>query len=131
MHHVEEHRFLTDNQYWGCQGWEVIDIPVLTPWQLDIFVISRSNMEYTDCDTRTCYDRVIPEIACLAQYQAGLPIHATKFFLKELKQMECHMVTGYGVSELTAKNTEQNPIYRLDQGATDVLPNWTLVANIC
>eukprot|EP00957_Ditylum_brightwellii_P198717 15146180-Ditylum_brightwellii.AAC.1 len=30
-----------------------------------------------------------------------------------------------------AKNTEDNPIYRLDQGATDVPQNWTFVASIC
>eukprot|EP00957_Ditylum_brightwellii_P064256 4876405-Ditylum_brightwellii.AAC.1 len=45
--------------------------------------------------------------------------------------MEYHMVTGYGVSKLTTKNTEDTPIYGLGQGATDALPNWTLVANIC
>eukprot|EP00957_Ditylum_brightwellii_P203811 15336301-Ditylum_brightwellii.AAC.1 len=44
--------------------------------------------------------------------------------------MEYHMVTGYGMSKLTAKNTEDNPIYGLGQRATDVLPNWTLMANI-
>eukprot|EP00957_Ditylum_brightwellii_P096345 7338197-Ditylum_brightwellii.AAC.1 len=45
--------------------------------------------------------------------------------------MEYHMVTGYGVSELTATNTDDTPIYGLGQGATDAPPNWTLVANIC
>eukprot|EP00957_Ditylum_brightwellii_P135900 10365763-Ditylum_brightwellii.AAC.1 len=45
--------------------------------------------------------------------------------------MEYHMVTGYGVSEMNAKNTEDNPIYGLGQGATDEPPKWTLVANIC
>eukprot|EP00957_Ditylum_brightwellii_P051603 3913961-Ditylum_brightwellii.AAC.1 len=67
-------------------------------------------MAYTDCDACTSYDKVVPEIAALAQYQAGLPMHAAKFFLKALKQMEYHMVTGYGVSKLIAKNTEDNPI---------------------
>eukprot|EP00957_Ditylum_brightwellii_P172985 13170161-Ditylum_brightwellii.AAC.1 len=75
--------------------------------------MSRSNIAYTGCDARTCYDRVVPEIAALAQYQAGLPKHAAKFFLKALKQMEYHKITVYGVSELTAKNTDNTPIYRL------------------
>eukprot|EP00957_Ditylum_brightwellii_P067370 5114654-Ditylum_brightwellii.AAC.1 len=76
MHHAEEHGFLADNQYEGCQGWEAIYILVLTAWQLDIFVMSISNMVYADCDACACYDRVVPEIAALAQYQAGLPTHA-------------------------------------------------------
>eukprot|EP00957_Ditylum_brightwellii_P051391 3897215-Ditylum_brightwellii.AAC.1 len=131
MHHAEEHGFLTDNQYGGCQGQEAIDILVLTAWQLDIFVLSISNMTYTGCDACACYDRVVPEIAALAQCQAGLPMHAAKFFLKALKQMEYHMVTDYGVSKLMAKKTEDNPIYGLGQGATNVLPNWSLVVNNC
>eukprot|EP00957_Ditylum_brightwellii_P039037 2950238-Ditylum_brightwellii.AAC.1 len=70
-------------------------------------------MAYTDCDARACYDRVVLEISALAQYQAGLPMHAAKFLLKALKQMEYHIVTGYGVSKLTAKSTEDNLIHKL------------------
>eukprot|EP00957_Ditylum_brightwellii_P133168 10153567-Ditylum_brightwellii.AAC.1 len=77
--------------------------------------MSRSNMGYTDCDACAYYEQVVSEIAALAHYQAGLPRHATNFFLKALKHMEYCMVTGYRVSELTAKNTEDNPIYRLGQ----------------
>eukprot|EP00957_Ditylum_brightwellii_P179728 13691163-Ditylum_brightwellii.AAC.1 len=88
--------------------------------------MSRSNMTYTDCDAHVCYDRMVPEIVALVQYQTGLPMHAAKFFLKAFKQMGYHMVAGYGVSKLTAKNTENNPVYRLGQGATDAPPNWTL-----
>eukprot|EP00957_Ditylum_brightwellii_P191528 14582062-Ditylum_brightwellii.AAC.1 len=42
-----------------------------------------------------------------------------------------HDAQGYGVSKLTAKNTEDNPIYGLGQGAIDAPPNCALVTNIC
>eukprot|EP00957_Ditylum_brightwellii_P163028 12414213-Ditylum_brightwellii.AAC.1 len=41
------------------------------------------------------------------------------------------MVTGYGSTEKETTLTKNKPIYRIGHGATDALPNWTLVANAC
>eukprot|EP00957_Ditylum_brightwellii_P120386 9185552-Ditylum_brightwellii.AAC.1 len=57
-------------------------------------------MTYTDCDASACYDQVVPEIAVLAQYQSGLPMHAAKFFPKKIAlymdlvkdQQMCHQI---------------------------------------
>eukprot|EP00957_Ditylum_brightwellii_P165144 12573716-Ditylum_brightwellii.AAC.1 len=73
--------------------------------------MSRSNIAYTDCDARACYDHIIPEFTALAQYQAGLPENAFQFFLNALKQMEYYMVTGYGPAQTGLSSSEQAPIY--------------------
>jgi hypothetical protein len=104
---AERHNFISDNQYGGRQGREAIDIPTLTAWQMDIVYMSRSNIAYTDCDARACYDQIIPEFTALAQYQAGLPEKATQFFLNALKQMEYYMVTGYGPAKTGISSSEQ------------------------
>eukprot|EP00957_Ditylum_brightwellii_P075442 5733681-Ditylum_brightwellii.AAC.1 len=93
--------------------------------------MTHCNAASTDCDVKSCYNRVIPEIAALAQYQAGLPDQAATFFLQALKQMKYHMVTSYGVDEVPVKSTKVKPIYRIGQGATDAPQNWTLVSNTC
>jgi hypothetical protein len=41
------------------------------------------------------------------------------------------MVTGYGPTDKGITSTNETPMYRIGQGATDALPNWTLVANAC
>eukprot|EP00957_Ditylum_brightwellii_P036319 2750678-Ditylum_brightwellii.AAC.1 len=89
------------------------------------------NAEYTDCNDKACYDHVIPEIAALAQYQAGLLDPAANFFLQALKEMKYHMVTSCGGDEVLVENTTENPLYGIGQGATDAPPNWTLMSNVC
>eukprot|EP00957_Ditylum_brightwellii_P077665 5901908-Ditylum_brightwellii.AAC.1 len=41
------------------------------------------------------------------------------------------MVRGYDPTNKGITPTKEAPIYRIGQGATDALPNWTLVANAC
>eukprot|EP00957_Ditylum_brightwellii_P105253 8023135-Ditylum_brightwellii.AAC.1 len=89
------------------------------------------NAAFTNCDAKACHDHVIPEIAALAQDQAGLPDQATNFFLQALKQMKYHMVTNNGVDATSVENTEEGPIYGIGQGTTDDTPNWTLILNVC
>eukprot|EP00957_Ditylum_brightwellii_P178854 13623154-Ditylum_brightwellii.AAC.1 len=60
--------------------------------------MTHCNAAFTDCDAKACYNHVIPEIAALAQYQAGLPSQAATFFPQALKQMNYHMVTSYGLN---------------------------------
>eukprot|EP00957_Ditylum_brightwellii_P077391 5880370-Ditylum_brightwellii.AAC.1 len=60
---------------------KAIDKPVLTAWQQDIFQMTNCNAAFTNCDANACYDCIIPEIASLAQYQAGLPDLAATLFL--------------------------------------------------
>eukprot|EP00957_Ditylum_brightwellii_P099918 7614235-Ditylum_brightwellii.AAC.1 len=93
--------------------------------------MTRCNAAFTDCDAKACYNRVIPEIAALAQYQAGLLDQEVTFFLRALKQMKYHMVTSYGVDEVPVESTTMKIIYGIGQDATDVPPNWTLVSNVC
>eukprot|EP00957_Ditylum_brightwellii_P109703 8367532-Ditylum_brightwellii.AAC.1 len=89
----------------------------------------RINVAFTDCDAKACYDCVIPLVLALAQIQAGLPVKTAQFFLRALKQLKYHMVTGYGPTDKGITPTNETPIYIIGQGATDALPNWTLVAN--
>eukprot|EP00957_Ditylum_brightwellii_P022478 1696050-Ditylum_brightwellii.AAC.1 len=89
------------------------------------------NAVFTDCNAKACYDCVIPEIAALTQYQAGLPDPAATFFLRALKQMKYHMVTSYGVDAIPVENTTEDLIYGIGQGVTAAPPNWTLVSNVC
>eukprot|EP00957_Ditylum_brightwellii_P125715 9583060-Ditylum_brightwellii.AAC.1 len=69
----------------------------------------RNNVAFTDCDAKSCYDRVIPIVLALSQIQAGLPVKTAQFFLGALNQLKYHMVTGYGptkkVNHINKRNT--------------------------
>eukprot|EP00957_Ditylum_brightwellii_P084555 6429734-Ditylum_brightwellii.AAC.1 len=41
------------------------------------------------------------------------------------------MATCYSVSDSGLTHSSAQPIYGLDQGATDAPPNWTLISNAC
>eukprot|EP00957_Ditylum_brightwellii_P005234 399667-Ditylum_brightwellii.AAC.1 len=49
--------------------------------KLDIFHMTRCNAAFTNCNAKAYYDHVIPEIAALKQFQAGLLDHTATFFL--------------------------------------------------
>jgi hypothetical protein len=76
LYNAEEYSFMTAHQYGRRKGRETINIPVLTAWQIKLFTIAQPNIDITDCDTKACYDRVIPTVSALVQIQAALPLKA-------------------------------------------------------
>eukprot|EP00957_Ditylum_brightwellii_P205176 15342661-Ditylum_brightwellii.AAC.2 len=73
-------------------------------------LLAHSNIAFTDCDARACYDWVVPEITALAQYQAGPPDYVVLFFLGALKQMNYCIVIIYGIDQECIESAEEQPI---------------------
>eukprot|EP00957_Ditylum_brightwellii_P105295 8026867-Ditylum_brightwellii.AAC.1 len=59
------------------------------------------------------------------------PIACSSFSLQALQQIEYHMVTSYGVSDTGVTHSTSQPINGHGHGATNTLPNWTLISNVC
>eukprot|EP00957_Ditylum_brightwellii_P040869 3093368-Ditylum_brightwellii.AAC.1 len=70
MYEAESHKHLNNNQWGGCKHQSAINVPMLKTFTLEIFHLMQANAAFTDCDARTCYDRIIAIITGLAQYKA-------------------------------------------------------------
>eukprot|EP00957_Ditylum_brightwellii_P130434 9950353-Ditylum_brightwellii.AAC.1 len=93
-------------------------MPTLNTFTLETLHYIRANTAFTDCDARACYSRMIAIITGLALHKARLPLHASSYFIKDLKQIKYYMLTAYGSSTQTNFHSPDNPIHGHGQGAT-------------
>eukprot|EP00957_Ditylum_brightwellii_P078649 5979375-Ditylum_brightwellii.AAC.1 len=62
MQNAERHKYLSNDQHGGRNGREAPDIVFEKTITFDTLHIQRANFGCTDCDTKACYDRIIPLI---------------------------------------------------------------------
>ena len=130
LRHTEEYQYLKDHNYGGRNGKCANDVVMKKYLTLQIWHLQRHNGALTDCDAKSCYDRIIPILLYLAYSKAGLP-HSTCLWLCQcLINMEYHIVTAYGASSDTSTSTDTHPLYGIGQGATDAPSGWLLVSTI-
>eukprot|EP00957_Ditylum_brightwellii_P004819 367353-Ditylum_brightwellii.AAC.1 len=119
LRNAEEYDYLHDSQYRDLKGHSAIDIPMLDAFILDVSHLMKANVALTDCNAKTCYDRIVAIITSLVEYKAGLPADACILLEKALKQMKYTMITAYGTLVLKNKHGPGNPLHGIGQGPTD------------
>ncbi len=130
LRHAEEYQYLKDHNYGGRNGKCANDVVMKKYLTLQIWHLQRHNGALTDCDAKSCYDRIIPILLYLSYSKAGLP-HSTCLWLCQcLINMEYHIVTVYSASSDTSTSSDTHPLYGIGQGATDAPSGWLLVSTI-
>ena len=129
MTQAEKYNHLDDAQYGGRKGQEAIEPAVIKILTVEICHLQRSNAAFTDCNTKACYDRIIPAVSALLKTKAGCPEKVSTLLAKTLKELEYHPTTAKGAAECYSKHTEKCPGYGTGQGLKDSPGKWTLVDN--
>ena len=130
IRHAEEYQYLKDHNYGGRNGKCANDVVMKKYLTLQIWHLQRHNGALTDCDAKSCYDRIIPILLYLSYSKAGL-LHSMYLWLCQcLINMEYHIVTAYSASSDTSTSSDTHPLYGIGQGATDAPSGWLLVSTI-
>ena len=88
----------------------------------------RKNCAITDCDTRACYDRILPHVLYLCYSKMGLTPNEYVWIAKALVNMRYHIITGHGPSHDVSKYDDKHPLFGIGQRATDASAGWLMIS---
>jgi hypothetical protein len=84
---------------------------------IQILIQKRTNGIVFDNDAKGCYDRIITGIALLSIQRLGYSKNSVKMLGKLWEQLEHHISTGFGVSDISYSNTVEKLLYGIEQGS--------------
>eukprot|EP00957_Ditylum_brightwellii_P059387 4509042-Ditylum_brightwellii.AAC.1 len=70
MKHSEEHNHLANKKHGGQEGHASINIVAITRFTSGIHHYQQSNASMTDCDAKSCYNRIAPRTTCPPLHQS-------------------------------------------------------------
>ena len=83
-------------------------------------------------DATAAFDRVLHSVTFITCRRLGMPAHACKFLLHLLKQMEFHILTGYGMSNTSFRNDKDPlcPGQGMLQGSSSAAPVYNINSDV-
>jgi hypothetical protein len=94
---------------------------------IQILIQKRTNGIVFDNDAKGCYDRIISRIALLSIRRLGYSKNSVKMLGKLRKQLEHHISTGFGVSDISYSSTVEKLLYGIGQGSCSSPILWALL----
>eukprot|EP00957_Ditylum_brightwellii_P211273 15365983-Ditylum_brightwellii.AAC.1 len=130
MINVRKQQYLDEGQHSRRNGRTVIDIVLGKAFTFDAAHFQQANLGCTYCDTKACYDWILPIILILVYFKAGLPYSTCIFFVQLLHDMKYPMTTVLGISTLVNYFGFITAVFGIRQGSTDRPPGWDLIRDI-
>jgi hypothetical protein len=82
---------------------------------IQTLIQKRTNGIVLDNDAKGCYDRIISDIALLSIQHLGYSKNSVKMLGKLWEQLEHHISTGFGVSDISYSSTLEKLLYGIGQ----------------
>eukprot|EP00957_Ditylum_brightwellii_P163041 12415320-Ditylum_brightwellii.AAC.1 len=124
MPQAEKLKYLSEDQHGRRNGQGAVDIVLGKVFKYETFHFQQSNVACTDCDTKACYDRILPIVLLLAYAKLGLPYITMTYLMCILYCLQYTMSTSFGLSEHTDWFDRITPVFGIGQGAADGPPGW-------
>jgi hypothetical protein len=94
---------------------------------IQILIQKKTNGIVFDNDAKGCYDRIISGIALLSIRCLGYSKNSVKMLGKLWEQLEHHISTGFGVSDISYSSTVEKLLYGKGQGSCSLPLLWSLL----
>jgi hypothetical protein len=94
---------------------------------IQILIQKKTNGIMFDNDAKGCYDRSISGIALLSIRRLGYSKNLVKMLGKLWEQLEHHISTGFGVSDISYSSTVEKLLYGIRQGSFTSPILWALL----
>ena len=116
---AELYNMIPSNNRGGRAGKMAHDAVMLKYLSISTCHMQRRNCALTDCDAKSCYDRVLPHILSLCYSKLGLPASTCRWLSRALVNMKYHVQTSHGVSQGISQSDKDGMVFGVGQGATD------------
>jgi Reverse transcriptase (RNA-dependent DNA polymerase) len=125
---LEESKVIICNQYSSrraMSSWDPLQMETL---QLDNSRITDRHYGQINYDPRTCYDRILSNLAAMANRAHGLPDSIVKLHFKLLRNM-VYEIQIEGAQPVLFKNEHDTPVFGMGQGSGNSPTIWTFISN--
>jgi hypothetical protein len=95
-----------------------------------LLIQKKTNGIVFDNDAKGCYDRIVSGIALSALRRIGYSKNSVRMLGLLWTQLEHHVATGFGVSDVSFKSTMDKLLYGIDQGSCSSLIAWALLSQL-
>eukprot|EP00957_Ditylum_brightwellii_P202916 15332378-Ditylum_brightwellii.AAC.1 len=130
MQNSKKHNYLSEDQHGGRNGREALDIVLGKTITFDTMHLQRANFGCTDCDTKACYDRIIPLVLMLAYFKVGLPYNVCVFLTTILYSLKYTLTTAFREGPQQNWHKFLVALFGIGQGSTDVLSGWLFISDL-
>ena len=129
LRQCEKQKLLSPEQ-WGARSGKCANDPLL----IKRLTYETINLTCTDAatfdnDAKSCYDRIVINIAMLICRQCGMNAESTSFLAKFLSDAEYRLKTKLGVSDKGYKNSKECPLFGPGQGNRASPPIWCVISD--
>eukprot|EP00957_Ditylum_brightwellii_P101533 7737860-Ditylum_brightwellii.AAC.1 len=130
MQNAKKHQYLNEDQHRSRNGREAQDIVLGKTLTFETLHFQRANFGCTDCDTKACYNRIIPLILILVYFKAGLPYQCCFFLATILDNLRYVLATAFGEAPYVNWHMFIVAVFGIGQGATDGPAVWLFISNV-
>jgi hypothetical protein len=131
IQHAEDHQLLAKEQYGSRKGKSAIEHAIHKKLTFDIMRQTRTNGALCSNDAKSCYDRIIHSIACLAYRRLGIPQPPVECMFTSIQNMKHHIRTTFGDSIFTMSSEGTLiPFQGVLQGNGASPATWVIISTV-
>jgi hypothetical protein len=128
MFHAEKHQAVAREQYGSRQNHQCILAALNKRLTMDLLRQTRQAGALCANDAKSCYDRIVHNIATLCMHQLGVPPNPTKSMLTTLQGAAHKIRTAYGMSDTTYGPGRDPPLQGIGQGNECGPAGWAVIS---
>ena len=123
-------RMLNSGQAGSRPGCNAIDIVIMKEMKYLYSNITRTGLATMDNDAKSCFDRIICNLAMMISRFFGMTKRACKMHGMTLKKMRYRLRTALGISKQDYTNTKSSPLHGTGQGSCASPAIWLTISSI-
>lgn len=127
---AHNHTSINDGQSGSCPGRKEIDVMIQKEKKYLYTRLTLSMIDTMDNDAKSCYDRIISNLAMLVSRYCGMPLNVCKTQVSTLKNMIFSFKTTMGISQSSYQHTNATPIHGSEQGSCASPCIWLLISSL-
>ena len=113
----------------SCPGRRAIDTVTYKEQKYLYARLTRTPIATMDNDAKSCYDRILCNLAMLVSQYHGMPKNACAMQAATLKHTKFHLRSALGISKQHYQHTRNEPIYGSGQGSSSSPALWLLISS--
>jgi hypothetical protein len=128
--HAHDGKRINEGLAGSRPGKNSIDVVVAKQMKYLFSILTKTGVATMDNDAKSCYDRIIVNLAMIISQYYGLSSQTTALQAKTLKRMKFRLRTALGDSKQSYSHSQETPIHGTGQGSCASPALWLLISSI-
>jgi Reverse transcriptase (RNA-dependent DNA polymerase) len=129
MWNMNDNNRIHDGQAGSRPGSRAIDVVIQKEMKYLYATLTRSNMGTIDNDAKSCFDRILCNVAMVISGYYGVPLRFRSMQAENLQNAIFRLQTGLGDSTVTYQHSTTTPIHGTGQGSCASPAIWLMISS--